>query len=67
MYLSYWHDIDIMTMTVSEYAKQVNKKQIPSVESITRALRKARQDNPQWQKPKDKVDREVQHILEQSR
>ncbi len=67
MYYAYWCKLDMTKLTVYEYGRLVNKRTIPTFESVTRALRFQRERNVKWRKPADKVTTQVDHIREQSR
>lgn len=66
MYYSFYH-FNISEMTVAQYSKLVHAQKIPTMESVTRALRKCREERPEWKRPKQKVENAKEYIRNESR
>ncbi len=57
---AYYNSLGITeNTTMNEWINGVSTHKYPEYESITRAIRKARELNPQWQKPKKQVKNEI--------
>ena len=59
--------MDMSMTTTQQYFYLVDQRKIPPMETITRAFRKLRETHPQWQKPKDKVEEEINYVKEEAR
>ncbi len=48
-----------------EYFSLFTARKIPAYESVTRAIRKARENNPAWEKPRKKKKEQVEDVKKQ--
>lgn len=55
------HGID-KESTVYDFFKSVMNKEMPAYETVTRVIRKLREENPAWMKPESKVKEQVEHV-----
>jgi len=62
LYLKEVENIDTTSMTLYEYTELVASRKLPTFEGISRAFRKARELNPQWQKCQIIKDLSVEHM-----
>ena len=62
--MAYYRSIGLsMDESVSDWLVGIATKRYPHYESVTRAIRQCRTNNPQWRKPKKQ--KEVEHAKEE--